>query len=71
MDSLIKIATALDNLGARVYRDLHFDSSYLDPEDPKAMREAISGFCAYAEAFLGVLNDPAVRAALDTARRAA
>lgn len=71
MDPLLKVATALDNLGVHVYRDLHFDSSYLDPENAKAMEEAINRFCAAAERCLEVLDDPAVRAALDTARRTA
>lgn len=71
MDPLLKVATALDSLGARVYSDLNFDSSYLDPENADAMQDAIKRFCAYAEQCLEVLDDPAVRAALDAERRRA
>ena len=70
MNPILKVATALDNLGGRMYSDLNLDSSYLDPSNAQAVEDAINGFCAYAEECLGVLDDPAVRAALDAARKA-
>ena len=52
------VATALDNLGGRVYRD--FNSDYSEVADSVILRE----FNAYAEGQLAVLDDSAVRAAL-------
>jgi hypothetical protein len=52
------VATALDNLGGRVYRD--FNSDYSEVADSVILRE----FNVYAEEQLAALDDPAVRAAL-------
>jgi hypothetical protein len=58
------LATALDELGARFHRDLHPESSYLDTDDPTAVRLAIDDFAAYVEVRMNVLDHPAVKRAL-------
>lgn len=62
------LATALDSLGARIYRDLHVENTDIAAHaaDPQLV-ETLSGFTAYAEDCLAVLNDPEVRTVLDTA----
>jgi hypothetical protein len=58
------IATALDNLGGRIYRDLRDEyddiAERVGADDAKMLR----AFNDYAEEQLAVLNNPAVRAAL-------
>jgi hypothetical protein len=63
------LATALDNLGARLYRDLHVDTTDLavTSRDPQVATTLIS-FSAYAEECLAVLDNPDVLAALEHAR---
>lgn len=62
------LATALDSLGARIYRDLHVENTDIAARatDPQ-LAETLSGFTAYAEDCLAVLDDPEVRIALDAA----
>ena len=62
------LATALDSLGARIYRDLHVDSTDLGAHgaDPR-LAQLLTGFSAYAEECLSVLDDPDVRIVLDAA----
>ena len=62
------LATALDNLGARIYRDLHVESSYIDLGDAKAMADALTGFSSFADEVLGALSHPAVKRALAEAK---
>ncbi|MDG4750276.1 hypothetical protein O7630_04945 [Micromonospora sp. WMMD718] len=62
------LATALDSLGARIYRDLHIESTDLAARgvDPQ-VTAMLTSFSTYAEDCLAVLDDPAVRNALDAA----
>lgn len=62
------LATALDSLGARIYRDLHVESTDIAARaaDPR-LAETLAGFTAYAEDCLAVLDDPEVRTILDAA----
>jgi hypothetical protein len=65
------LATALDKLGARIYRDLHVDSTdaVTVDADPR-LTAMLTSFSAYAEECLAVLDDPSVRTVLDTAASA-
>ena len=56
------LATALDDIGARIYRDVNPDSSY-EPWDEQTAQK-LSDFAAYAEKQLAVLDHPDVKAAL-------
>jgi metal-dependent HD superfamily phosphatase/phosphodiesterase len=58
------LATALDNLGARIHRDLHTESSYTSTDD-KQLADLLDKFSAYSDECLGALDHPAVRALLD------
>ena len=59
------LATALDRLGARIHRDLHVESSYIDLSGaPRRLAETLAGFSAYADECLAALDDPAVINAL-------
>ncbi|WP_230554397.1 hypothetical protein [Salinispora arenicola] len=62
------LATALDSLGARIYRDLHVESADLAARgiDPQ-VTAMLTSFSTYAEDCLAVLDDPAVRTVLDAA----
>lgn len=63
------LATALDNLGARIYRDIHIDSSYIPlPADDPALLRIVSDFSSFADDVLGALNHPAVKRALAGAK---
>ena len=67
-DAVTVLAAALDELGARIYRDVHVDSSYIDlPEDSK-LTDTLSEFSAYADECLSVLDNPIVVRALSAAR---
>lgn len=56
------LASALDNVGSRIYSDINPDSSY-EPLDERTAN-LLSDFTAYAEGQLAVLDDPTVKAAL-------
>jgi hypothetical protein len=62
--ALKTVASALDNLGGRIYRDLRDEyddiTDRVGDEDAKLLRE----FNAFADDQLAVLSDPVVRAAL-------
>lgn len=64
----LKIAIALDNLGSRIYRDVHAEHADLtealtDPADIKMLND----FTAFAEERFAVLDDPEVKTVLDAA----
>jgi hypothetical protein len=61
----LKIAIALDTLGGRIYRDIHPETADI-AEDPE-VDKVLTGFMAYAEERLAVLDDPEVKAVLDAA----
>lgn len=66
------LADALDQLGARIHRDLHVDSSYIDPTADPRLADTLTGFSAFADECLTALDDPnviAVLAALRAAKR--
>jgi hypothetical protein len=58
------LANALDNLGARIHRDLHVGSSYIDVSEDPALAEILTGFSDFADRCLDALSDPDVRRAL-------
>jgi hypothetical protein len=58
------VATALDQIGGRIYRDLHVESTDIEQHVADWVAKVLREFTAYAEEQLAVLNDPAVRAAL-------
>jgi hypothetical protein len=67
-DAVTVLATALDELGARIYRDVHVESSYLHlPEDSK-LTDTLTEFSAYTDECLTVLDNPIVVRALAAAR---
>lgn len=67
-DAVTVLATALDRLGARIHRDLHVESSYIDLSGAPRLAETLTGFSAYADECLAALDDPGVIAALGAAR---
>jgi hypothetical protein len=67
-DALTVLATTLDRLGARIHRDLHVDSSHLDLSADPQLASTLSGFSAYADECLAVLDSPTVTNALAAAR---
>lgn len=62
------LAEALDQLGARIYRDINPDSSYENITDPRLLK-ILNEFSGFAEECLTALDHPAVREALDIAHR--
>lgn len=66
-DAVTVLATALDRLGARIHRDLHVDSSYIEVTDPQLV-DTLTGFSAYADECLAALDNPAVTSALAAVR---
>ena len=68
-DAVTVLATALDQLGARIYSDVHIDSSYISLPDDSALTETLTAFSAYADECLTVLDNPVVVRALAAARR--
>ena len=62
------LATALDRLGARIHRDLHVESSYIDLSGAPQLAETLAGFSAYADDCLAALDNPAVVNALAGSR---
>lgn len=67
-DAVTVLATALDRLGARIHRDLHVESSYIDLSDAPGLAETLAGFSAYADECLAALDNPAVINALAVSR---
>lgn len=63
-DAVTILATALDRLGARIHRDLHVDSSYIDLSDFPELVETLGRFSAYADECLTALDNPVVMHAL-------
>ncbi len=57
------LAEALDNLGARIHRDLPSEGNYVHIADPQLERE-LSNVVTYADTCLEALDHPAVKAAL-------
>ena len=68
-DAVTVLATALDELGARIYRDVHVDSSYIDLPEGSKLAESLTDFSAYADQCLTALDNPVVKQALTAARR--
>jgi hypothetical protein len=66
-DAVTVLASALDQLGARIYRDLHVDSSDIDVSDSRLIN-TLTGFSAYADECLAALDDPSVRTILAATR---
>lgn len=62
--AVMTLATALDSLGGRIYRDLAGDYAEIHTSD---VPKTVDGFNAFAEDCLAVLDDPEVKAALDAA----
>ena len=60
------LATALDSIGARIYRDINPDSSYINVED-EGVAQVLSDFTAYAEEQLAALDDAMVKRAMGAA----
>nr|WP_221382993.1 hypothetical protein [Actinoplanes polyasparticus] len=69
-DAVTVLATALDNLGARIHRDLHVESSYIDVGDDPELTEVLTDFSSFADRCLAALNDPTVKRALAATRAA-
>ncbi|TCB94451.1 hypothetical protein E0H26_21255 [Micromonospora zingiberis] len=67
-DAVTVLATALDQLGARIHRDLHVESSHLDVSADPQLANTLTGFSAYADECLSVLDNPAVTRALAAAQ---
>jgi hypothetical protein len=67
-DAVTVLATALDRLGARIHRDLHVESSYIDLSGAPGLAETLAGFSAYADECLAALDNPAVIDALAVSR---
>ncbi|WP_241825307.1 hypothetical protein [Micromonospora sp. CB01531] len=67
-DAVTVLAAALDRLGARIHRDLHVESSHIDVSADLRLASTLTGFSAYADECLAVLDDPAVTSALAAAR---
>lgn len=67
-DALTALATALDQLGARIHRDLHVESSHIDLSVDPQLADTLAGFSAYADECLTVLDNPAVTRALAAAQ---
>jgi len=63
--AVAKLATALDQLGGRIYRDLAGD--YAEIHTSGDAPKTVDGFNAAAEEFLAVLNDPEVRVVVEAA----
>lgn len=66
---VLVVATALDRLGARIHRDLHVDSSYLDVSDtdPQLAR-VLRDFSDLADECLEALDHPVVLASSTSTR---
>jgi hypothetical protein len=58
------LAEALDQLGARIHRDLHTDSSYINIDEDNPLHPVLNTFSGFAEECLTALDHPAVRAVL-------
>ncbi|MFE9205663.1 hypothetical protein [Micromonospora sp. NPDC007230] len=67
-DAVTVLATALDQLGARIHRDLHIESSHIDLSADPQLANTLAGFSAYADECLTVLDNPAVTRALAAAQ---
>lgn len=67
-DAVTALATALDELGARIYRDVHVDSSYIDLPEGSKLTDTLTEFSAYTDECLTVLDNPVVVRALAAAR---
>jgi hypothetical protein len=67
-DAVMVLATALDRLGARIHRDLHVESSYIDVSADPQLATTLAGFSAYADECLAALDDPSVTTALAAVR---
>ncbi|WBB93350.1 hypothetical protein [Verrucosispora sp. WMMC514] len=67
-DAVAVLVTALDQLGARIHRDLHVESSHIDLSADPQLANTLTGFSAFADECLAVLDNPAVARALATCR---
>lgn len=67
-DAVTVLAAALDRLGARIHRDLHVESSHIDLSADPELASTLTGFSAYADECLTVLDNPAVTRALAAAQ---
>lgn len=67
-DAVTALATALDELGARIYRDVHVESSYIDLPEGSKLTDTLNEFSAYTDECLTVLDSPVVVRALAAAR---
>lgn len=56
------LATALDNLCARINQTLPTDGNYISFDDP-GLEDAVNGLVAYSDECSSALDDPTVRAA--------
>lgn len=63
--TVTKLATALDNLGGRIYRDIDPENTSLPTDSESAA--ILDRFMSFAENSLAVLNDPEVRSVVDAA----
>lgn len=68
VDAVTVLATALDELGARIYRDIHIDSGYIDVSDSPRLAATLTDFSAYADQCLAALDNPAVAQILAATR---
>jgi ribulose-5-phosphate 4-epimerase/fuculose-1-phosphate aldolase len=64
LEAVTVLATALDELGARIYRDLHIESGHIDVSGSPQLTAILSDFSAYADQCLAALDNPAVANAL-------
>jgi hypothetical protein len=67
-DAVTVLATALDSLGARIHRDLHVESSYIDVSDDPELTGVLTDFSSFADRCLAALNHPTVKRALAATR---
>lgn len=68
VDAVAVLATALDELGARIYRDLHIESGHIDVSGSPRLAATLTEFSAYADQCLAVLDNPVVAKALAAVR---
>ena len=67
-DAVNILATALDELGARIHRDLHVESSHIDLSGNPRLAATMSDFSTYADNCLAALDAPAVAKVLAATR---
>jgi len=65
-DAVTTLAAALDRLGARIYHEIHVESSYIDLSGAPKLAERLAEFSACVDECLAALDDPSVIAALST-----